>query len=978
MKIKEIYIYGYGSLIDYHIKDLHQLQLFYGENESGKSTIMSFIRSILFGFPSQKKIAHRYEPKHHSAYGGFIICEMDKVGLVRIERIRGKSAGDVTVHLEDGTVGDENLLKEQLSNIDETLYDQIFTFNLQGIQEIERLKGDDINRYLLSAGTTGSSQLLQIEQDLTKEMERLFLPRGQKPVINQALKHVKEVDQTLRKAKMNQADYEKCNEEENQLQEKMKQMMEKNTQDETKLHEINQLLNHWSLIEERDILLAKKQELGSISFPIDGSIRHEQLGEKLSIHKSHSQTLQDRINEYMRELQHLQESEYYSIVEYELTKLIKEGPKYEVLTNEIAKSKQKLAEIQFKIRNITDDMNLSSDQLSQIETLNVSINMKSRLKEMMQDFHYHMEKDKELQENIRSQEINKQMLEAQEQLINEQMVSENEFKQLSSTFKPQLSTEQLIEEKNQLEAQLHQMQKNHQQRKQQEQGQQQYSKWLNTGCIAISVLFIVWGVIAKEWSPIIFACICILILFMNINRMKNMVHVDDDFIMENLQKRMSLVNEQLDGSEREGYERFEQQVQLREKWKELIRKLDQLDEEFQSNQQRKVELNQRYTELTVRFEQIKRELLLPSTLKYTELADTFEALQMIKEEMRNEQLVQNQINEMVEQWNKWYSKIQTIAKQVNIQHSDIVSKLSEWLEFEQEKKQKRLEIQQKMQEEKKALQLANSQIAQIESSIHELYDVAHVTSEEAFRKKGKQYEQSKQIDSRLELIVPKLQAFPSTTQYTEMELKEKRVELEQAIQVNSKHIEELRQQLASVHYKIKQFESGGIYTDILHDYYNVHARFNLKARKWLELAVAKQLLVETIEQYKAERLPKVMKQVIEYFQLLTNGEYINISFKNDDSIIVERKDRTIFSPSELSQGTKEQLYIAFRFSLVFVLKKVSPCPVIIDDAFVNFDHKRRESVIKLLEHMSKDTQVLFFTCHEYMKEEYQQIHELNK
>src|SRR5699024_1653001 len=191
-------------------------------------------------------------------------------------------------------------------NIDETLYDQIFTFNLQGIQEIERLKGDDINRYLLSAGTTGSSQLLQIEQDLTKEMERIFLPRGQKPVINQALKHVKEVDQTLRKAKMNQADYEKCNEEENQLQEKMKQMMEKNTQDETKLHEINQLLNHWSLIEERDVLLAKKQELGSISFPIDGSMRHDQLVEKLSIHKSHSHTLQDRINEYMRELQHIQ------------------------------------------------------------------------------------------------------------------------------------------------------------------------------------------------------------------------------------------------------------------------------------------------------------------------------------------------------------------------------------------------------------------------------------------------------------------------------------------------------------------------------------------------------------------------------------------------------------------------------------------------------------------------------------------------
>lgn len=978
MKIKELYIYGYGSLIDYHIKDVNQFQLFYGENEAGKSTIMSFIRSILFGFPSQKQTAHRYEPKHHSAYGGFMICELDSIGLVRIERIRGKSAGDVTIRLEDGTVGDETLLKEQLSYIDESLYDQIFTFNLQGIQEIEKLTGDDINRYLLSAGTTGSNQLVKIEEELTKEMDRLFLPRGQKPLINQALKHVKEVDQALRKAKMNQAGYEKCNEEKNQLQEEMNQLIQNNKVNEAKLSEMNQMLNHWSFIEERDVLLAKQGQLGTISFPIDGSIRNEQLVEKLSIHKSHYNTLQDRIHEYERELHHVQESPGYSTIETELTTLMKERARYEVLEDEIIKNKQKLMEIQLKIRNITDDMNFTPDQLRQVETLNLSINMKSRLKEMIQEFHYHMEKEKEWQENIRNQEVHKEMLEEQEQLINEQMVSEVEFKQLSSAFKQAFSTEQLVEEKDQLELQLQQIQKNEEKRKEEEKRQQQYTRWLNSGYIAMSVLFIVWGMIAKEWLPIVIASICALLFFMNINRIKKTVDVDDNFIVESIQKRMAFIHEQLHGAEREGYDVFEQQVQLREKWKELIRKLDQLDEELQSNKQRLVERNQQYTDLTIRFDQIKSELLLPPSLKYTELADTFEALQMAKTEIRNKDLLQNQINEMEEQWEEWYIKVQTIAKQVNLHHPDIIGKLSEWLDFEQEKKKKRLEIEKKMAEEKKALQIANSQITQIESNIHELYELANVKNDEEFRKKGKQYEQSKQIEGRLELIMPKLQDFPSTAEYTEIDLQDKRAELEQSIQMNSRNIEKLRQELATVHYKIQQFETGGTYTNLLHDYYHVHAKFHAESRKWLELAVAKQLLVETIEQYKAERLPKVMKQVIEYFRILTNGEYIDISFKNDDYMVVERKDRTIFSPSELSQGTKEQLYIAFRFSLVSVLKEAIPFPIIIDDAFVNFDHKRRAAVIKLLEKMSSDTQVLFFTCHEYMKEEYQYIHELSK
>ena len=81
MKIKEIKVYGYGKLENIVIKQIENFTVFYGENEAGKSTIMSFIHSILFGFPTKQQSELRYEPKFHSKYGGQLI-----VDFLRLER----------------------------------------------------------------------------------------------------------------------------------------------------------------------------------------------------------------------------------------------------------------------------------------------------------------------------------------------------------------------------------------------------------------------------------------------------------------------------------------------------------------------------------------------------------------------------------------------------------------------------------------------------------------------------------------------------------------------------------------------------------------------------------------------------------------------------------------------------------------------------------------------------------------------------
>lgn len=73
-----------------------------------------------------------------------------------------------------------------------------------------------------------------------------------------------------------------------------------------------------------------------------------------------------------------------------------------------------------------------------------------------------------------------------------------------------------------------------------------------------------------------------------------------------------------------------------------------------------------------------------------------------------------------------------------------------------------------------------------------------------------------------------------------------------------------------------------------------------------------------------------------------------------------------YSIAELSQATKEQAYIALRFALAGSLKQSAPFPIIMDDPFVHFDRLRITYMVQLIKSISNEHQILYFTCHENM------------
>ncbi|MFN7249272.1 MAG: AAA family ATPase [Anaerobacillus sp.] len=198
MKLTKLHLYGFGRFQDTQIElSKEPIHLFLGNNEAGKSTLMAFIRCVLFGFPTKQQSELRYEPKLGGRYGGNIVIETKEYGTVTVERVHGKATGNAKVYFSNGNIGGEGELKLILSEIDRTTFSGIYSFGLTDLQTIEQLHADELNKFMYGVGISGRNNLLEIEKRNEKLMQVLYKPTGRKPIINDQLKKVVDLEEKV-------------------------------------------------------------------------------------------------------------------------------------------------------------------------------------------------------------------------------------------------------------------------------------------------------------------------------------------------------------------------------------------------------------------------------------------------------------------------------------------------------------------------------------------------------------------------------------------------------------------------------------------------------------------------------------------------------------------------------------------------------------------------------------------------------------
>ena len=93
MKIIEINIQYFGKLKDFTVRPTDGVNIIYGENESGKSTVMAFVKAIFYGLGSGEK-RRQYEPWDGGQPGGSILFENEGKTFLLSRTFGSTKAGD--------------------------------------------------------------------------------------------------------------------------------------------------------------------------------------------------------------------------------------------------------------------------------------------------------------------------------------------------------------------------------------------------------------------------------------------------------------------------------------------------------------------------------------------------------------------------------------------------------------------------------------------------------------------------------------------------------------------------------------------------------------------------------------------------------------------------------------------------------------------------------------------------------------------
>ena len=130
-------------------------------------------------------------------------------------------------------------------------------------------------------------------------------------------------------------------------------------------------------------------------------------------------------------------------------------------------------------------------------------------------------------------------------------------------------------------------------------------------------------------------------------------------------------------------------------------------------------------------------------------------------------------------------------------------------------------------------------------------------------------------------------------------------------------------------------------------------------------------LREQVEAYREKVQGPMIQRTTNFFQTLTAGAFERVVARPDDHdvprLLAIRSSGEEVPTSGLSEGTRDQLFLALRFAAIDLhLEHHAPLPLILDDLLMTFDDERVKALVPVLSEVSQKTQVLLFTHHEHL------------
>ena len=910
MRFIKAYVDGYGKFNNRDFVFEPGFNLFLGPNEAGKTTMMSFLRTIFFGFPGRRDASGRYEPLAGGIHGGRLELETSDKKTFSVSLKPGRTlTGEIIILNGDGSElsgeGARKTLSALLHGVSENIYKTVFAFSLTELQQLDSLENDEINAHIYSAGTgIGDVTLPDILKTVEEEKNKIYKPGGTSQIVPKITKELESVRAEISDIKKDQERYKSTIKEIENLRQEQTRLSHVIDNKRREKEKASRLKAGRDNVNELNEIEKQISSLPSVieEFPLDGAGRLDKLEEKLTERKEELQECKNQINNLSTQKDSICIDNKVLEAEALISSLAEDR------SAEIENIKKK-DEIESNTTSLKTDV---SNAITDIGT------------DWDEDRVITIDVGKEASENIRvlteglsNAQINVEK--AENALVQEKRNKEEssrEFQAFShnlETLKPESRLKYL----------------------------------LIFGMPFVVILGILFWTTLKPISGIIVVILGFIAIAFCYFYYKTPKSYPDES-KEQLPDILGARKKSIEETEKALSNAKDEHKRALGKWQGWLR-----DNRFS------IELDR------------------------NGIFDLIESVRKARELIRKKKEAEKKLQHVEERSHTYLGRVNDALKLCNLKTTSLdnisqsIHKLDDTLKKQKGFKEKKEHLEERIRELETRGKTIQNIIKDLENSIQNLIVEGGAGNAEEFRKhstvvqkRERLMERKNTLEIQLARLIgsaPEIEKFKEevTAETDPMTTDQSIEKLENEITQLEGELSGITQNIGAKKNQISELEKNERLGGLRLEEENLKARLQEAISEWSVNAMCYTLLNKAMTIYEKERQPFVLKHAGRYLDKITEGRYIRVIKKAEgNKLVVETPEGLQKSVNALSRGTAEQLYLSMRLAFIKeYANRVGTLPIIVDDILVNFDPQRAKTTIRLLNEISKENQIIMFTCH---------------
>ena len=1006
MRIDRMFLDGFGHFNHRDINLEGRLTVISGANEAGKSTLLSFVRTVLFGFPVRGAGDH-YPPLSGGNHGGRITITTDDGQQYTIERFRGPRGGRVAITGPDGSQLGPAALPSLVGHSSVDIFRSVFAFGLDELQDIRTLAGEEVSGRIYSAGM-GAANLPAVQRDIDRAKSAIFAPRGRNHEVATTLRDIGEIESQLDVLATQASEYGQLVSREEEIERELNSTAALRSKLSSRLAELENLSRAW---EEWSPVLSREARLNDLpafdGFPEGAVDRLESLDRQIGEVRPEVQDAEDSLARAQEgadaEIPDEPMLEDSGVIE----SILRGRDSFDASVHDLPERRAELGGMEDSLNQTLRDLGTGWTE-TRLEEFDTSLALRDEVEQWRTRL-------SESEQNVRGRTAELERLQQAERDA-EQSQQEAQTR-LDNTDDPALTAEQLAERQRVLRttrSRLNDLLRAQQRRQDvearlssaeesQPAAQSSMARFpilpilLGIGSLASIVV----GFVLDGQEVALIAGIGMLVAagvtFIQARsapsggaggsvqalrdqaREAATAEADAESALREAAKILEISDSAIDGDALDDVEANLEAV------RDVIRFRDEAVQALSEAENRAKQQSQRASDAQNALENSRSEqssvqndwqrwlsnkelavTLTPSTV--VELVGRVETARVQHNEVvamrRRIDAIDVDIQEyrdLVEPVASKHGKVPETDDpgQVATLAEDLITRLSAAVEANAAR-----ENSKKAAEE--ALRTANrvkNRLKTLEEDRQKLIELGGAQDSEDLRHRAVLHAERRDLERQNAEGHERLLAIEETSpDFLEQEQFSVRTGVDELDTRRSDLVEERGQ----VSTQLGQLASAEEASELRAQREVLQERLQRHAIEWSKYTLASVILQRTRQKYEQERQPGVISHAGEFFTTITEGRYrrLFVPMDSPSEVAVEAANGARLNPSQLSRGTQEQLYLALRFGLIREFGEQNErLPVVVDEVLVNFDPARQRRAAEAFVSLSDTNQVLIFTCH---------------